>query len=105
MCACAQRFFGTAVGKGRQAAKTEIERLKLGELSCEQGVTEVAKMCGAASGLTVARDAPTKRPPLHVARGACVVAVCASELAVTLLLVVPGVTIMTLSDSVQVGVS
>ena len=36
------------MGKGRQAAKTEIERLKLGELSCEQGVTEVAKMCGAA---------------------------------------------------------
>lgn len=41
----AQRFFGTAVGKGRQAAKTEIERLKLGELSCEQGINEVAKMC------------------------------------------------------------
>jgi len=40
-----QRYFGTAVGKGRQAAKTEIERLKLGELSCEQGVNEVAKMC------------------------------------------------------------
>ncbi len=33
------------MGKGRQAAKTEIERLKLGELSCEQGVNEVAKMC------------------------------------------------------------
>jgi hypothetical protein len=32
------------VGKGRQAAKTEIERLKLGEISCEQGVVEVAKM-------------------------------------------------------------
>jgi 20S proteasome subunit alpha 7 len=39
-----QRYFGTAVGKGRQAAKTEIERLKLGELSCRQGVMEVAKM-------------------------------------------------------------
>lgn len=42
---CLQKFFGTAVGKGRQAAKTEIERLKLGELSSEQGVVEVAKMC------------------------------------------------------------
>lgn len=41
---CMQRFFGTAVGKGRQAAKTEIERLKLGEISSEQGVVEVAKM-------------------------------------------------------------
>ena len=39
-----QRYFGTAVGKGRQAAKTEIERLKLSEISCQQGVTEVAKM-------------------------------------------------------------
>lgn len=41
-----QRYFGTAVGKGRQAAKTEIERLKLGEISSEQGVVEVAKMYG-----------------------------------------------------------
>lgn len=40
-----QRYFGTAIGKGRQAAKTEVERLKLGEISCEHGVTEVAKMC------------------------------------------------------------
>jgi 20S proteasome subunit alpha 7 len=39
-----QRYFGAAVGKGRQAAKTEIERLKLGELTCRQGVMEVAKM-------------------------------------------------------------
>ena len=33
------------MGKGRQAAKTEIERLKLAEMSCHQGVIEVAKMC------------------------------------------------------------
>ena len=42
-----QRYFGTAVGKGRQAAKTEIERLKLAEIGCDQGVAEVAKMCAA----------------------------------------------------------
>ena len=58
VCACAQRFFGTAVGKGRQAAKTEIERLKLGELSCEQGVTEVAKMCVLCFCFTVALLSP-----------------------------------------------
>lgn len=40
-----QRYFGTAVGKGKQAAKTEIEKLKLDELTCRQGVTEVARMC------------------------------------------------------------
>lgn len=39
-----QRYFGTAVGKGRQAAKTEIERLKLDEITCEEGVGELAKM-------------------------------------------------------------
>ena len=39
-----QKYFGTAVGKGRQAAKTEIERLNLMEMTCRQGVVEVAKM-------------------------------------------------------------
>ena len=39
-----QRFFGTALGKGRQQAKTEIERLKLNELTCRQAVVEIAKM-------------------------------------------------------------
>ncbi|KAJ7541643.1 hypothetical protein O6H91_10G068300 [Diphasiastrum complanatum] len=40
----AYRYFGAAVGKGRQAAKTEIEKLKLSELTCREGVKEVAKM-------------------------------------------------------------
>jgi len=39
-----QRFFGTAVGKGRQGAKTDIERLDLQELTCKQGIKEIAKM-------------------------------------------------------------
>lgn len=39
-----QRFFGTAVGKHRQAAKTEIEKLKLTELTCQQALQELAKM-------------------------------------------------------------
>lgn len=38
------RYFGAAIGKGRQAAKTEIEKLKLSELTCRQGVIEVAKI-------------------------------------------------------------
>lgn len=33
------------MGKGKQAAKTEIEKLKLEELSCRRGVVEVARMC------------------------------------------------------------
>jgi 20S proteasome subunit alpha 7 len=40
-----QRYFGTAVGKGRQAAKTEIERLKLDEMTSREAVMQVAKMC------------------------------------------------------------
>lgn len=39
-----QRYFGTAVGKGRQGAKNEIEKLKLEEMSCREGIQAVAKM-------------------------------------------------------------
>ena len=39
-----QRYFGAAVGKGRQSAKTSIERLKLQDLTCAEGVKEIAKM-------------------------------------------------------------
>ncbi|XLR35626.1 hypothetical protein HN51_044993 [Arachis hypogaea] len=38
------RYFGAAIGKGRQAAKTEIEKLKLTDMTCRQGVIEVAKI-------------------------------------------------------------
>lgn len=37
-------YHGTAIGKGRQLARTEIEKLNLGELSCEEGVDKVAEM-------------------------------------------------------------
>jgi len=37
-------YFGTAVGKARQAAKGEIEKLKLSELTVKQAVKEVAKI-------------------------------------------------------------
>lgn len=38
------KFTGTAVGKGRQQAKTEIEKLKLEELSCKEALFHVAKI-------------------------------------------------------------
>ncbi|KAF3577896.1 hypothetical protein DY000_02034476 [Brassica cretica] len=38
------RYFGAAIGKGKQAAKTEIEKLKLSEMTCKEGVIEVAKI-------------------------------------------------------------
>lgn len=37
------KYFGTALGKGKQIAKTEIERLKLSELTCEDALIHVAK--------------------------------------------------------------
>ena len=40
----AQKYFGAAVGKGRQGAKTEIEKLKLTETNAADAVKEVAKM-------------------------------------------------------------
>jgi 20S proteasome subunit alpha 7 len=39
-----QRYHGTAVGKGRQAAKNEIEKLKMSEMTCEEGVKAVARI-------------------------------------------------------------
>lgn len=38
------RYHGSAIGKGRAQAKTEIERLKLSELTCREAVVEVAKI-------------------------------------------------------------
>ncbi|XP_047094388.1 proteasome subunit alpha type-3-like [Lolium rigidum] len=43
-CAILFTNFGSALGKGRQAAKTEIEKLKLYELTCREGIVEVAKI-------------------------------------------------------------
>lgn len=40
----AYRYFGAAIGKGRQAAKTEIEKLKLADMTCREGVIAVAKI-------------------------------------------------------------
>ena len=40
----AHRYFGTAVGKGRQSVKTEIERLPFDQLTCRQAVMEAAKV-------------------------------------------------------------
>lgn len=37
-------YYGVAVGKGRQAAKTEIEKLKLKEMTCMEAIQHVAKM-------------------------------------------------------------
>lgn len=40
----AARYHATAVGKGRQSVKTEIERLKFDALTCRQAVVECAKV-------------------------------------------------------------
>jgi len=37
-------YYGVAIGKGKQAAKTEIEKLKLNELTCRQALVELAKI-------------------------------------------------------------
>lgn len=38
------RYFGTAIGKGKQQAKTEIEKLNLSEMTCEEGVKALARI-------------------------------------------------------------
>ena len=37
-------YYGAAIGKGKQVAKTEIEKLKFDELTVEQAVKEAARM-------------------------------------------------------------
>jgi 20S proteasome subunit alpha 7 len=37
-------YHGAAVGKGRQLAKTELEKLKLSELTLREAVFEAARM-------------------------------------------------------------
>nr|WCZ58667.1 proteasome subunit alpha type-3 [Seculamonas ecuadoriensis] len=37
-------YYGCATGKGKQGAKTEIEKLNLSELTCREAVNEIAKI-------------------------------------------------------------
>jgi len=39
-----QGYSGCAVGKAKQAAKTEIEKLKLADMTCKELVKEAARM-------------------------------------------------------------
>lgn len=38
------RFKGAALGKGRQGARNQLEKLALGELTCREGIKAVAKI-------------------------------------------------------------
>jgi 20S proteasome subunit alpha 7 len=49
-------YRASAVGKGRQLAKTELEKLDLANISVKQGVMEVARMwvlCSFVTGLSL----------------------------------------------------
>ncbi len=37
-------YYGCAVGKGTRAAKTEIEKLKLSEMTVREAIKEAARM-------------------------------------------------------------
>jgi len=39
-----QRYFGTAVGKGARSARTEIQKLKLHEMTCAEALPLIARM-------------------------------------------------------------
>ncbi len=39
-----QRFFATAMGKNKQGAKGELEKLDFANITCRQAVVEVSKM-------------------------------------------------------------
>jgi len=59
-------YHGAAVGKGRQLAKTELEKLKLSELSTREAVFEAARMYVSVClwvrpSLTLAQHSPRPR--------------------------------------------
>lgn len=39
-----QGYFGCAIGKAKQTAKTEIEKLNLKSMTCKELIKEAAKM-------------------------------------------------------------
>ena len=39
-----QNYFAIAIGKGKQAAKVEMEKFNLTEMTCREAVVEIAKM-------------------------------------------------------------
>lgn len=49
----AHKYFGAVAGKGRQAAKTQIEKLQMSELSCRDGLLELAKILYKVSNLAI----------------------------------------------------
>eukprot|EP00126_Sphaerothecum_destruens_P006562 Sdes_comp19420_c0_seq3m10778 len=38
------KYYGCSIGKGRQTARTEIEKLKLSDMDCETAVRELARI-------------------------------------------------------------
>lgn len=50
------RFYGAAIGKGRQGATTELEKLDLDNLTCEQALEQLATI------ILLLRDEPKGKP-------------------------------------------
>lgn len=59
-----QGYHGAAVGKGRQLAKAELEKLKLAELSTREAVFEAARMSVSIFGYI--RSVLIKPPSIHL---------------------------------------
>jgi len=57
-------YFGVAVGKGARTAKTEIEKLKLSEMTVREAVKEAAKMY-VSMAITCLFAAPSARLTCH----------------------------------------
>lgn len=69
------RYFGAAVGKGRQLARNEIEKLKLGEMTCRCAPCQLGVCFDVHSGghlLRVGACATPAKWGLHVEFQCCV---------------------------------
>merc|ERR1711865_251301 len=55
----AARFFATAMGKGKNGAKSQLEKLNLEMITCREAVTEIAK-------ILYSQHDPAKDKPMEV---------------------------------------
>ena len=69
-------YYGCAQGKGKQNARSEIEKLKMSEMTCEELVKEAARiMCVHCPRRAPRRSWPVTRSPFII-RSVCATALC-----------------------------
>lgn len=76
------RYFATAIGKGTNGAKSQLEKLDLTTLTCREAVIEAAKVIYSQHDPAKVR-LPQDSPPLRWSKASCLAASSCSSVANT----------------------